>query len=378
MSWSIEKSDMPSASSARLNPSIDVVRRLRKLRKMNCRGLPRVLAYVLPLLWGCLWLVPAQACQPLPKEYFKTPEEQLAEAELAVSGYVLERIDNIEQNRFTAIIRVEQRIKGASPDELRIQDYIQVPCRHVRTAAAGEWWTLLLRRTEGEYFVSEYRTFCAPGYAPAGDAPAGHCRGLSGNPFQVGQLTVAAGSEVVLGPDRKPASLWSAVLGAGSSFRDIALPSGTVTEPHNSGFVVPTELRIGPIQIRGRVRFGFVDGVYYATKIPEGDGDLTLHGADAHQVSFSMPGPRIKDALFAKPVNLLGYIVTDYAHFSPEGELTEFRAGADQTIAGIKARKCDNVRLDGGKPWDYPFYNPCRGRRSSDLQTPPKQPFQIE
>jgi len=271
------------------------------------------------------------------------------------------------------LYRATIRAAGADGHSVTVEGALQYPCSESPRVQAGQWWRFETRRGKPGQpnFLVGLHPYCASGHTEANGAPNGYCAAILEKPSQQGRYRIAAGSSVVIGPERDFKHLHSAVLAAGSRFDSIALPAGTVMLDGLGLIELPKELSIGPIRLLGRLRLtndrdiGFTSGHYVVqSDLRDGPGgSITLDGASVSKAVFSLPGFHVVEAALSTPATLQGYAVADYVRFAPNGSLREFRSARDQRIMGTLVRTCDNVTLIDGKPDRLPFYNPCASRR---------------
>lgn len=320
---------------------------------------------------------PAAACKFIPSHSAPTREvsaaERLAKASLVVAGEVIGRVDDRDTTTSRISFRVAEHLKGASPDIVQMHSAMYVVCAGpVRLFNRGEWWTLYAVHDDqrGGYVITGRETYCAQGDAVV-DADNGTCRRVLSRATTSGRLNLAAGSRVVLGPDRDVLKPVSAELAAGSTFQGVALPAHSVVVPSGDYVSLPKPLTLGPIQLSGHVRFGNLHDysnpskTYFAepddTHAPP--GKVRVYGAEVSTVYFPTFGPGPLRVELARPQHMQGYYMTDYVEVDAHGKVESFRAAGKQVVDGVKVNKCDNVQLEDGNAAQYvPFYNPCTAR----------------
>lgn len=299
--------------------------------------------------------------------------ERLAKAALVVAGEVMSRVDDRDTNTSRISFRVAEHLKGASPDVVQMHGALYAVCMGpVRLFNPGEWWVLYAARDDrrGGYVITGREAYCARGDTVA-DADNGTCRRVLASAMKAGRLNLAAGSRVVLGPDRDVLKPVSAELAAGSTFQGAALPARSVVVPSGDYVSLPKPLTLGPIQLSGHVRFGNLHDYSNPSKLyfAEPDdmhalpGKVRVYGAEVSKVYFPTFGPGPLRVELARPQHMQGYYMTDYAEVDARGKVESFRAAGKQVVDGVKINKCDNVQLEDGKAAPYvPFYNPCVAR----------------
>ncbi len=309
---------------------------------------------------------PAAACRVSMDFKVPTADELLANADLIVSGSI-QHLTPTNHGKFVARIKAEKWLKG-----MHLGDHgFDCGIRTLPPITSGEWWTVLLKRDGDRLSIIDLRTYCQNGAAEAVGSPRGHCTTVLNRDVHIGEFEIMRGSTAVMGPNREPHKLYSARTAPGSTYFGFALPPGTVVAPLSHRILFHKPTRLGPLTVEGNVSIYTksksviaISAAASGGNSQESPGQLKLEGAAMTSVSLAMPGMVPIEASPLKGVKFRGFLVQDYVYFSPAGEITDFRSAAKQNVQGITAVECDNVRLHEGKPFDYPFYNPCKGART--------------